>query len=265
MKAQKANVISIDRTILEELKMNGASVKGVYTSTIHLSLNTCILTVGSKIGKGKHHIVIDQAVDFYEGNLIQGTPVNLNESMIHLGDIQLHISKDAIIDFKPYEKIYRHDQYSIQLRNQLKVHVKESQAYRSFINDQSHLLQRLMMDKVDVFMHSPGYPSALSILGLGMGLTPFGDDVLTGFILGLNTLGKHLPWIPDVVKDAIKKTSLLSAQNLSDTLDQLYPDLFVDLIEDFFVHHRFDAVNKVLSLGATSGLGIMLGFIQGIS
>ncbi len=265
MKAQKANVISIDQTILEELKMNGASVKGVYTSTIHLSLNTRILTVGSKIGKGKHHIVIDQFLDFYEGNIVQGTKVLLEQSMIKLGDIELFLAKDCVVDFQPYERIYRHNQQTITLRKTLKTYVTESQIYQSFMSDHTHLLHRLMMDKVDVFMHSPGYPSALSILGLGMGLTPFGDDVLTGFIMGLNSLGKHLPWIPDLVKDAYKKTSSLSAQNLRDTFDRLYPDLFVALIEDFFIHERLDVVDKVLALGATSGLGIMLGFIQGIS
>ena len=214
MKAQKANVISIDQTILEELKMNGASVKGVYTSTIHLSLNTRILTVGSKIGKGKHHVVIDQSLDFYEGNIAQGTHVFFEDNTIRLGDITLLLVEGSIHTFQPYDKIFRHTQETIKMRKTLKNYVTQGPLYQSFVSDHTHLLHRLMMDKVDVFMHSPGYPSALSILGLGMGLTPFGDDVLTGFIMGLNTVGKQLPWIPDVVSDANKKTSSLSVPSI---------------------------------------------------
>ncbi len=123
---------------------------------------------------------------------------------------------------------------------------------------------KYQFDKIDIFLSSPGLPSALSILGLGMGLTPLGDDILTGYILGLNTVGKTLPWIPQLVMDAQKKTNKLSAQNLSDTYERYYPDLFIDMLEGLLIEHDIEKAKSVLNLGATSGAGILTGFIYGL-
>ncbi len=40
--------------------MNGATVQGIYKSTIHLSLNEAIITLGAGVGRGKHHILSSQ-------------------------------------------------------------------------------------------------------------------------------------------------------------------------------------------------------------
>jgi hypothetical protein len=264
MKAQLAELVSIDRHILEELKMNGAVIQGVYTSTIHLSLNDAIITLGNTIGVGKHHVIVDRALSFMDAELVPGLQVLVEHNHLCIGSIQINIQPGAIHQFDPYLVVYRLDLKSMDQLKKLRKLVTESYQFQQFASPDASPHIRFQYEKIDVFLNSPGLPSALSILGLGMGLTPLGDDILTGFIMGLNTVGKTLPWISKLIMEAPRKTSRLSAQNLKDTYDRLYPDLFIQFIEGLLKDHDISQALPVLNLGATSGAGILLGFLHGI-
>jgi hypothetical protein len=217
MKAQQAELVSIDRHILEELKMNGAVIQGVYTSTIHLSLNHQIITIGHGIGVGKHHVIVDRALSFMDQELMPGLRVWIENNHLIIGSIHMNIPPSSIQQFDAYHMIYRLDLKSIEQIKKLKKLIEDSPQFHQFASPDASPHVRYQYEKIDVFLNSPGLPSALSILGLGMGLTPLGDDVLTGFMMGLNTVGKTLPWIEKLIQEAPRKTSRLSAQNLKDT------------------------------------------------
>ncbi len=244
--------------------MNGATIQGIYRSTIHLSLIDSIITLGNRVTSGKHHITVDNDIDFYNQNLYIGQKITINQNIMYVGEIEFILVEEAVISFSPHTEIYKIDARFINVLKNLKMMIKDQHYQNLFSYSKQDPLLKYQFEKIDVFLNSPGLPSALSILGLGMGLTPLGDDILTGFILGLNSIGKTLPWIPKLIEEAAKKTSRLSAQNLKDTYERYYPQTFIDLLTGLFIHHDVEKAKSILNLGATSGAGILTGFIYGL-
>jgi hypothetical protein len=261
---RQSNITSIDYNVLEEIKMNGASIQGIYRSTIHLSLKDSIVTLGNRVTQGKHHIVIEDELDFSQYDLFPGMKIFIKENIMNIGELNFDINKESVLIFEPYRKIYKINTEFIDVTRKLKQMLKEDHNQNLFAYSKNDAILKYQFEKIDVFLNSPGLPSALSILGLGMGLTPLGDDILTGYILGLNSVGKSLPWIPILILEANKKTSRLSAQNLKDTYERYYPKAFIDMLEGLFINHDVNKAKSILNLGATSGAGILTGFIYGL-
>jgi len=257
-------ILGIDREIIESLKVNGAEVQGVYTSTIHLLLNDLLITVGHKVGYGKHHVVTDQAIDFYAYDLTTKTKVTYEKHQIKIGSLVLDVDEENIRTYQPYLKTFRFNTNTLKTISRLKDMVRDRHHYNVFSFPKDNPWLSYQFEKIDIFLHAPGLPSALSIMGLGMGLTPLGDDILTGFILGLNTVNKTLPWIETLIKEAKHKTSRLSYQNLNDTYHRFYPDIFIQMIEGLFMENDIEKATAILKLGASSGAGILTGFIYGL-
>jgi len=257
-------ISSIDYDVFIEIKMNGATIQGIYRSTIHLSLVDSIITLGNRVTQGKHHITIDQDIDFSSYHLVVGQRIFMDNNTMFIGNLEFLIEQEAVIIFTPYQHIFRIDAQFIKVLKSLKLMIRDQHYQNLFSYSKHDPLLKYQFEKIDVFLNSPGLPSALSILGLGMGLTPLGDDILTGFILGLNSIGKTLPWIPTLVQEADKKTSRLSAQNLKDTQERYYPQAFIDLLIGLFIEHDVEKAKTILNLGATSGAGILTGFIYGL-
>lgn len=92
-----------------------------------------------------------------------------------------------------------------------------------------------------------------SLLGLGLGLTPSGDDFLAGFILGEIITNKK---ILDINKLDFKRTNKISAFLLKQALEGNFSE---DIIE--FLTLDTLAIKKVLNLGASSGSDTMLGLL----
>ena len=264
LSVKPSNISSIDYNVLKEIKMNGATIQGIYRSTIHLSLIDSIITLGNRVTSGKHHITIDQDIDFYSHHLLIGQKISSIDNIIYIGSMEFIYDDSSVISFTPYNKIYKIDAPFLNVLKNLKLMIKDQHYQNLFTYPKQDPWLKYQFEKIDVFLNSPGLPSALSILGLGMGLTPLGDDILTGFILGLNSIGKTLPWIPNLIEEAKKKTSKLSAQNLKDTYERYYPKAFIDLLEGLFIDHDIEKAKSILNLGATSGAGILTGFIYGL-
>jgi len=120
---------------------------------------------------------------------------------------------------------------------------------------------------------------ALSILGLGPGLTPSCDDFLTGLILSLNLGGKALikdrrkqlsfyQRVSDEIRRAAKGKTTIYSQTL---LDQARrgegPKAVIELIHSLLTKDpsRVAAVSKtVIEMGETSGADIAIGVYYGI-
>jgi hypothetical protein len=258
------NVLSIDASILQEISKNGAIIYGVYASTMHVMVNKKIITIGHHVGHGKHHMVIEDqisfnTIDFKVGDVF----IYRHEGVISHPLFDMKIDESKIKAYDPYVMTYRMNSASYQTFKELKAYVETHHAENFYRYQKDNPWLKFQFDQIGVFLAAPGLPSGLSILGLGMGLTPLGDDILTGFILGLNTVGKTLPWIESLVSEAQKKTSKLSAQNLEDTFLRLYPEIFIQMIEDLFIHNNIEGAKSILKLGSTSGAGILTGFICG--
>lgn len=97
-----------------------------------------------------------------------------------------------------------------------------------------------------------------SAVGLGPGLTPLGDDVLSGYFLGLRVLGRDV----DLDSLDLSKTHWLSRQMVLDAAEGLCWMPFKGLILALLSGDGASLakwVERCLSFGSTSGKGYLLG------
>jgi hypothetical protein len=102
------------------------------------------------------------------------------------------------------------------------------------------------------------------LVGAGPGLTPSGDDVLCGVLLGLRLLGRarSLPRLWDAVGPRLPATTTVSAALLSEAVQGYAVPPVIDLGQalaaDDAVGVR-DAAARVLAVGHTSGADLLAG------
>jgi hypothetical protein len=128
-------------------------------------------------------------------------------------------------------------------------------------------------------LEAPGSADAqdavTALLGLGAGLTPQGDDVLVGLLVGLAAVPRARPLahrLGDVVTGlAASRTTTLSAALLRDAADGFAVPALVDLVDGLHeVKHTHrttsdrmlaDVVVRLLAVGHTSGAGLAHGAV----
>ncbi len=117
--------------------------------------------------------------------------------------------------------------------------------------------------------------SLSSLIGLGIGLTPSMDDVITGLISTLHRLGDRLPggfpWVSTIGERicflSSSRTTLVSRNHLLfascgdrfEILDDLINSLLSSSKEDLN-----DKIGKLVSCGATSGTELAIGVLLGV-
>lgn len=111
------------------------------------------------------------------------------------------------------------------------------------------------------------------LLGLGVGLTPSGDDVLTGMLLVLQTEARLQAVLQEFL--FFKKDQLLEGTNKI-SAHQLYfmqqgeaKPVVIDLINGLngpmLASECYEKAMEVLAIGSTSGYDLLLGIYQGLT
>lgn len=109
-------------------------------------------------------------------------------------------------------------------------------------------------------------PFVLRLLGLGPGLTPAGDDLLTGLLVGLaGRPDLREPLADAVVRHAPARTTWLSAELLRLAADGLAAPVVVAVADALAGHGGADAVARavppLLAVGHTSGPALARGLL----
>ncbi len=109
--------------------------------------------------------------------------------------------------------------------------------------------------------------TGVDLIGLGEGLTPSGDDVLSGVLLALRHLGR--PDCADrlwaaVAGEVRSRTTALSATLLAAAADGDAVPEAVDVLAGLAGHRPLEpAVDRLLAVGATSGSDVAHGLLVG--
>jgi hypothetical protein len=128
-----------------------------------------------------------------------------------------------------------------------------------------------------------------SLLGLGIGLTPSGDDFVTGFLAAvhlnepwrlnnpghlnepgqLNKSGEARPVLPalrDVLRSALHGCHAVSRQMLTDALDGHFPETLLAVVEDLAAESDPEhSVARAMAVGHSSGADTLCGLLFGLS
>ena len=107
-------------------------------------------------------------------------------------------------------------------------------------------------------------PLVRRLVGAGPGLTPAGDDVLCGVLLGLRLLGqaRSLPRLWDGVRPRLATTTALSAALLAEAVEGYAVPQVIDLGEALARRDPVGvtaAAREVLAIGHTSGADLLAG------
>lgn len=109
---------------------------------------------------------------------------------------------------------------------------------------------------------------AKQLLGFGYGLTPTGDDYLTGLLLVVtlpgSPLSKFRSVIPELLALAKVKTNEISQTELYHAARGTGRKVLLDFIEMcMYGGNELEALNRLLSVGQTSGRDLALGVLTG--
>lgn len=109
--------------------------------------------------------------------------------------------------------------------------------------------------------------SASKVCGLGIGLTPSGDDFIAGMLLSFSVTGNSGEQIKRVAESCSDKTLLISAQMIANAAQGRARLSELDFLKAFFLGEKEDIKQlfyKVLSFGSSSGTDTMIGIIVGL-
>ena len=111
---------------------------------------------------------------------------------------------------------------------------------------------------------------ARSLIGLGQGLTPAGDDMLVGFLSMVNHLYENRKFVSElheIILGSIGETVDLSAQVLANALNWDYHEYIQICIRDLCEGEKeavYVSTASLLSMGASSGSDIACGMYFGM-
>ncbi|MFA6800555.1 MAG: DUF2877 domain-containing protein [Acholeplasmataceae bacterium] len=260
---KEVKVKSIDRDILHMIKDHQAYIYAIHKNSVHICVCNTLITVGDLIPEGKHHVVISQNIIFNSLGLKINQLIYIIDKNLYIGDMQLMIDDIAIKDYQSYDFTYVKTIKLNDSINQLLIIIDKNVHEEMFLKYNTRIL-KIVTNRVNQFLKIPILENAQLILGLGQGLTPYGDDILVGYIMGRNTIGYPIEWIENLIDFVDEKTTKLSAQNIKDTKDRIYPYIYVEMIEELFNENKIEHAIELMKIGDTSGVGMLLGFLHGI-
>lgn len=105
---------------------------------------------------------------------------------------------------------------------------------------------------------------ALTLIGRGDGLTPYGDDVLCGWLAAHRALGVATPAVDATVRAHLDRTTTLSASLLEAALDGIAIRAFSTWLRRRGGPEETAARQRLLAVGGSSGAGLLAGAEQAL-
>lgn len=128
------------------------------------------------------------------------------------------------------------------------------------------LLNELLNNRI-----SSALPHAVSLVGLGPGLTPSGDDFLTGLFTIINMKNSpfylYRSFCRDILMKAKTLTNDISYMTLKKASIGKVRESIISLVNSLLIENDEDLIlslNKLLNIGSTSGTDIALGIVFGM-
>ena len=253
---------AVDKRILRQLKQTQGIVHSVFDSTLNIKLGDTLITLAHHVGEGKHNILTGEALRFRGKPVAPGDSVTASKDLLMVGDLAFSLTNTHVKTYEPFEKVYGLKAAHGALCETLKARLKGSPQPSIYDDDAEAMLGERFLKRIKRYLDKP--ENIEEILGLGIGLTPLGDDFLLGFMLAGQSLGKTV--VENETLDRLStRTNLISFQSLKDVANKDYTQRLKQFLEDFFENESLEGAEWFMKYGASSGLGILAGFIEAIN
>jgi hypothetical protein len=273
---QNINVLSLTPAVSKWL------TNSHYPRILHLFDHACNLInehrdvlsiVTPQFGNGPFNLVIEDAVLFFD-NLNLQSPVSNSPNHIILGDLTISIDNAKLWSPRPdWERLHtkRNDITKLLLTNSQQCGLdtpfaKTAQGYSTTDSLQSPISNSLISALANADL-SASLAAAQQLAGLGIGLTPAGDDIILGAVLAawiihpfeiVSTLAKEIANTAAPLTTSLSAAWLKSAGNGEAGI--LWHEFFDSLMNADAARIQA-AMDKILAVGATSGADTLVGFI----
>ncbi len=233
---------------------------------LHIFDNVCNLInadrdvlsiVNPEIGNGPFNLVLEESFRFSNYRDIDDT-ISVNDSRLTIGNLTISFS-----NAQRWNSVFHWE----ALRSRKEEMVSRLKLLP--VDSENEMLLRLSRSISHAIVHADlpsARDSALKLAGLGIGLTPAGDDILMGAM--------HATWIvhPQITAESITKEIARAAVPLTTSLSgawlqsaargeagAVWHELF-----DAFIHDEniYAPLSKILSVGETSGSDALTGFLS---
>jgi len=108
-----------------------------------------------------------------------------------------------------------------------------------------------------------------ALIGRGPGLTPVGDDILTGLLAAPMLIAPENPSsqnLTTMIKNSATATTDISRQMLTDAASGYFIEPIMNLISALYTQGDFERpVKELQSIGSSSGCAMVLGILAGIA
>jgi hypothetical protein len=247
-----------------------------FTNVVNYSFNNSLLSVVSKkIESGPINIVVDDIVQFLEDEVVirgqrllcNGFVYNLEDNLEYNSEINRNVIADlkieTVIDMLLPLLVGRAPVLSLAFvfdENRKKYFRSSFERY--FINKISAGIEKLQEGKA--------VECAEMIHGFGFGLTPSGDDFITGMLYALYLLqeitGKeNLVSLRKNICKAAETVNIISLNAMKMAANGRFGENFKSMVSALVQNNErkiCEAVHNILNMGATSGADMLTGFLQ---
>ncbi|MBU8916952.1 DUF2877 domain-containing protein [Bacillus sp. FJAT-29953] len=153
----------------------------------------------------------------------------------------------------------------------IKKHELPNSLFEAKMSSMLELRTNLLLDELAEDRMSSALEHAISIIGLGPGLTPSGDDFLVGLFTSFSMLNGPFygrrSFCEDVVSKAKTLTNDISWMALQKASTGKVRESIILLLNALLGENEADlflSLNKVLNIGSSSGTDIALGLVGGL-
>jgi hypothetical protein len=295
------SISSVLKTILADRSYQG-KVTGVYKRAVNISLGDFLITAIDLNQKNlPYGILCDFSKIDLQKVLSSGDAVEVDSERLLIRDRMFEISYRTASVWKPefYLQIQAGDVPTIQknIDQLLQLVIQENNmdglvplfsyipnilnSKQSLIDGSSTLVKkayealRSMINAIRIFDEGLIHKEFKQLTGLGIGLTPSGDDILAGLFATLIIISKaaHKKWFLKTLGNILPKIEGLTndvSLNYHRAISQGYfPERFSSLIAAIVKAKSFSdlepALQDMLQWGQTSGNEIILGMVIGFS
>jgi len=244
-------------------------VHSVFNRVINISTDQGLLSVAAENVGGSSSFLIVQG-GFVEYGVKPGDQCVVQSGRVRLANHSINFQNSPLWK-GAIPKNYRHKKIKTENIAAFKAVLDrkaEPQSAWKIINDDSES-RFYGLRSIRKLRENPSL--ARNLIGLGQGLTPAGDDVLTGFLAIVNHLSENRMYIRmlhDAISDSLHKTVDISAQTLVNALDCDYHEYMQKCIRDLCEGEKesvYISAASLLGIGATSGSDIACGMYFGMS
>lgn len=241
------------------------TIHSVFQRVVNINTNQGLISVVTmSIGKSASYIVVEEEINFLEEDIGAGDFVKYDEKALIFNGLIVDLS-NAQLWKDILDRNFRWEKSKIDFE---KLRVFKASIDRYAVKNSAWEKLHCNKDfneRIKKLNGKNPFEAVKSLIGLGPGHTPTGDDVLLGFLSVVNTCDDFIPVREAFTKEilsGLKCTSDISGYFLKMAAENHYHEYVQNVIYSMVLgvpESVATSVKKLLTIGATSGTDIATG------